>query len=495
MTEDWQVRLRHGWASLGAWQPLATALLAVLLLLLAQQTWWMANAETDPAAIWESRELNDDGEMWTFLYRETAAPRDGDKVLFRGTIETSPRFGVMREGTILPGEYSPMDGLVYEESLYGSTILRLDGLPILVHGNLSGQFFANEIVTVRARMVWNSTDFISDGQNVSLVRQGWEADPRDIQLTAGGDRRFFGASVGALLLGGWASAQRVPGLRDEMRAVLWLARFEARRGLRSPRTFVLALFFTLFIVGMGWLLGDLQSDPSPLLGGVQSPDDALGQLAWFTFFVTSLAAVAVSLDAFVAERDSGTLTQLLARPLGREAIVLGKALGLWLSVGLPALGAQLLGLALMLKGGDTPTIPAVAGYLLLGQLMILTFILLQLCFALLARTGAEAAVYGLAVWLLMGLVWPLLFLGVGYALGIDVTTAGFEQDPRYQAIVSRMGLFNPGYLYQMGVGVLTNRTLAIDFEGVSGWQVTAALALWPLLCLRLATWLCRREAR
>ena len=111
------------------------------------------------------------------------------------------------------------------------------------------------------------------------------------------------------------------------------------------------------------------------------------------------------------------------------------------------------------------------------------------------RTGAEAAVYGLAVWLLMALVWPLLFLAVGYALGIDVTTAGFEQDPRYQAVVSHMGLFNPGYLYQMGVGVLTNRTLAVDFEGVSGWQVTAALALWPLLCLRLATWLFRREAR
>ncbi|MEE3208071.1 MAG: hypothetical protein VX239_03965, partial [Candidatus Thermoplasmatota archaeon] len=157
MTEDWQARLRHGWASLGAWQPLATALLAVLLLLLAQQTWWAANAETDPAAIWESRELSNDGEMWTFLYRETAEPQDGDTVLFRGTIEVSPRFSVMRNGTILPGEYSPMDGLVYNESLYDSTILRLEGLPILVHGNLSGEFFANEIVTVRAQMVWNTT--------------------------------------------------------------------------------------------------------------------------------------------------------------------------------------------------------------------------------------------------------------------------------------------------------------------------------------------------
>ena len=130
---------------LGGARRLATALLAVLLLLLAQQTWLKANAETDPAAIWESRELSDDGEMWTFLYRETAAPRDGDTVVFRGTIETSPR--AWNNKTIGPNNYSPMDGLVYNESMYGSTMLRLDGLPILVNGDLSGQFFANEIVT------------------------------------------------------------------------------------------------------------------------------------------------------------------------------------------------------------------------------------------------------------------------------------------------------------------------------------------------------------
>ena len=52
---------------------------------------------------------------------------------------------------------------------------------------------------------------------------------------------------------------------------------------------------------------DLQKGENALLGGVQNPNDALGQLAWFTFFVTALAAVAVSLDSFVAERDSGRL--------------------------------------------------------------------------------------------------------------------------------------------------------------------------------------------
>ena len=127
--------------------------------------------------------------------------------------------------------------------------------------------------------------------------------------------------------------------------------------------------------------------------------------------------------------------------------------------------------------------------------MILTFVLLQLCLAIVARTGAEAAVYGLLVWLLVALVWPLLFLAAAYALGIDVTMAGYEQDPAYQSVVSHMGLLNPGYVYQMGVGLLAHRTFAIDFEGVSGWQVASALLLWPLACLALAAWLFRREER
>ena len=382
---------------------------------------------------------------------------------------------------------------------------------------------------------------------MTLIRQGWEAQPEDIALVSQVDRWFFGSELLALIAGVWLTVKRRswigllqasygicgmlalinalltqnvlveylayltalaafgmvvwlpdqlrPVIRREWEAALHIARFEAHRGLRSPRTIVLVLFFTLFIVGMGWLLGDLQKGENALLGGVQNPNDALGQLAWFTFFVTALAAVAVSLDSFVAERDSGTLPLLLAQPLRRETVVLGKALGLWLSIGLPALAAQLLGLALMLREGGQPAGAAIAGYLLLGQLMILTFVLLQLCLAIVARTGAEAAVYGLLVWLLVALVWPLLFLAAAYALGIDVTMAGYEQDPAYQSVVSHMGLLNPGYVYQMGVGLLAHRTFAVDFEGVSGWQVASALLLWPLACLALAAWLFRREER
>ena len=63
-------------------------------------------------------------------------------------------------------------------------------------------------------------------------------------------------------------------------------------------------------------------------------------MSYFTFMIGSMAAIAVSVDSFHRERQLNTMNILLARPVNRETIVLGKALGLSLVVGLPAFFAQ-----------------------------------------------------------------------------------------------------------------------------------------------------------
>ena len=45
----------------------------------------------------------------------------------------------------------------------------------------------------------------------------------------------------------------------------------------------------------------------------------------------------------------------------------------------------------------------------------------------------------------------------------------------------------------MVVGLFTHRTLAIDLEGVPGWLALLSVVLWPIMCLRIATWLFKRE--
>ena len=240
-------------------------------------------------------------------------------------------------------------------------------------------------------------------------------------------------------------------------------------------------------------MGDLQKEGSPILGSVQTPEDAITRLSWFTFFVVSLAAIAVSSDNIYKERQSNTISLLLSRPISRESIILGKGIGLTGAVGAPAFVAMLVGLILMIKGGETPRILAVCGYMILGIVMIMTIVFLQLCFSIISKSGAESVVYGLGVWLLLTLVWSLIILATAFALGIDVTTENFEHNEEYQSVVAKIGLFNPGIVYQFGVGLAGERTLSVDLEGVTGWMVIWAMIFWPMFYWRLAVWLFKEE--
>ena len=137
---------------------------------------------------------------------------------------------------------------------------------------------------------------------------------------------------------------------------------------------VLSVIFTLFIVGMGWLLGDLQNGDPESAFFVQSANGALQQLCFFVFFVVSLAAIGVSVDSFHKERQANTLNILLAKPINRETVVVGKALGLSLVVGIPAFAAQILGLMFMINAGDYPTTSGILAFIICGQIMIFTLI-------------------------------------------------------------------------------------------------------------------------
>ena len=258
---------------------------------------------------------------------------------------------------------------------------------------------------------------------------------------------------------------------------------------------VLSVIFTLFIVGMGWLLGDLQNSDPESTFFVQNANGALQQLCFFVFFVVSLAAISVSVDSFHKERQANTLNILLAKPINREAIVFGKAIGLTLVVGIPALIAQILGLIFMIRAGDVPSTSGIIAFLLCGQIMIFTLITFQLCFAVAAKNGTDVVMYGLGMWLLFAVIWNLLIYAISFIIGIDVTAEGFENDPKFQSIASHLGMLNPAYVYQFSVGLLTHRTLAIDLEGIPGWLILLALVLWPLTCLKTATKLFKREIR
>ncbi|MEC8874959.1 MAG: ABC transporter permease subunit [Candidatus Thermoplasmatota archaeon] len=484
------------WNRYEVWHPLIIALTLVVIIAILHKVHWETTTETNPQEVWDSQTTlvdldqgeNQDLDLWTIDFEQDV----GDEIVFKGVLETSPRYEVYRD--ITTGIFVESEALVYTDDLYGKTMLNIDGMRILVNGDLSGKFRESEIITIKAQLVQNTTTFQNGQQNVTLIREGWEAEPGDIKSADDIDYYFFGIECLILLIGTYLSIKNIDRVRNQLQLIWHIAKFEFARGAKSSRMIVLGLFFSLFIIGMGWSLGGLQNSDATSIFHVSDEEEALQTLAFFTFFVASLPAIAISVDSFHKERQANTLNMLLARPIGREAIVIGKALGLTLVVGVPAFVAQLIGLYFMTVEGDMPPISGMVAFLLFGQIMIFTIVSLQLCLAVAARSGSDVVLYGLGTWLLFALVWTLLLYAVSFVIGIELTE-GFEADPEYQALASYLGLFNPGYVYQFAVGLMTQRTIAVDMGGIPGWLVLLALVLWPLTCLRVSTWLFKREMK
>ena len=491
LKEKYILRTNGRWTKEGTWQPLLISIVLIISLAIIHKAYWVSTTETNPEEVWENKELIKNGNNWTITFDEDV----GESITFKGVLRTAPKFEVYKNDTFIPGKFSEGEGLVYSESLYGKTMLNVSGMRILVNDDLSKKFFVSEIITIKATLKSNISTFDNNGELISLEREGWVAEADDINLSSAKDNYFFTAELLILFGGLYLSLKRITNLKEQTNLIWHLANFELKQGIKSPRMVVLGVIFTLFIIGMGWLLGDLQNGDPESAFFVQNANGALQQLCFFVFFVVSLAAIGVSVDSFHKERQANTLNILLSKPINRETIVIGKAVGLSLVVGIPALIAQILGLIFMINAGESPSTSGIIAFIVCGQIMIFTLVCFQLCFAIAARSGTDVVMYGLGMWLLFAVVWNLLIYAVSFALGIDVTADNFENDPRFQSIASHMGMLNPGYVYQFSVGLLTHRTLAIDLEGIPGWLILLALALWPITCLRTATKLFKREVK
>ena len=472
------------------WKQFAIALLVIILIVGIQQIYWMDKIDIDSKEMWDNREIKHNVEeieqSWSVNYNY----KNNTETNLKGSIDTPPCFEVYTNETIEIGVFSEIDGIVYTETLYGKTKLVIDGLPITVNGDLCNEFKQGEIVYISVKL--NESVIITE-DNITVYQQSWEAERDDVKLSSHIDRWFYLTELLIFIIGIYLTVEKYPHRNKVWKDTWNIAKFEFNSEIKTNRTMILIIFFTLFITGIGWLLGDLQKEGSPILGSVQTPEDAITRLSWFTFFVVSLAAIAVSSDNIYKEKQSNTISLLLSRPVSKESIILGKGIGLTGAIGAPAFIAMFIGLILMIKGGETPRILAIGGYMILGIMMILTIVFLQLCFSIIARSGAESVVYGLGVWLLLTLVWSLIILAAAFVLGIDVTTENFEHNEEYQSVVAKMGLFNPGIVYQFGVGLAGERTLSVDLEGVTGWMVIWAIIFWPMFYWRLAVWLFKEE--
>lgn len=225
----------------------------------------------------------------------------------------------------------------------------------------------------------------------------------------------------------------------------------------------------------------------PLASG---PDTVLLLIAGLSALFISIFAIVVSFDAISKERVQGTMDLLLSRPVSRTGVLLGKFLGSFGAVAVPVVLVELAGIAaITAASGKAPTGSFAAAFIGLSLLLIAFYVLIQLTFSTLAKTSGTAVLFGVLVWLLLNLLYPILTFMLGSAI--------FAGNPAGQFRFSQAAaLGNPSDLYSI---LLAHAAPGDLFGAIGGTAVEASVAataavVWFVLLLALALWTFNRKA-
>jgi Cu-processing system permease protein len=274
-----------------------------------------------------------------------------------------------------------------------------------------------------------------------------------------------------------------------MRAIVIIAGKEIRDGLRNR--WVMAT--TLLLAALALTLAFLGSAPtgavkvSPLAVTVVS-------LSSLTIFLLPLIALLLSYDAIVGEIDRGTMALLLAYPVSRRQVILGKFLGHIAILAIATtIGYGVAGLALQLTSGDLDPESWRAFAVLIGSSILLgaTFVAIGYLVSASVRDRGTAGGITIGVWLLFVLIYDMALLGLLVADQGRTLTA--ER-------LNWLLLLNPADTYRLlNLTSFANVSMFAGMAGLSAqvWlppsALIAALAGWTVLPLALATAIFRRR--
>jgi Cu-processing system permease protein len=284
----------------------------------------------------------------------------------------------------------------------------------------------------------------------------------------------------------------IPGARAEpwvdLRHVLTLAVKEMRDSLRNRWFILYTAAFTLLALGLSFLT--LAGTGQHGFGGFGRTAASLVNL---TMLIVPLMALTAGAGSIAAERERGTLSYLLAQPVSRFEVLMGKYLGL--------AGAMLASLALGF-GASAAVIAWRSGAAdggsflrLVGLAYLLSLAMLSTGFVIsaVARRSSIALAVALFLWL------ALVFLG---DLGLMGGTIAFKLQVQQLFALS---LINPLQVFKMAA--MGSLHASLDVLGPAGLYATqrwgngldavfaAALGAWivlPLVAAQVA--LVRRSA-
>jgi ABC-type transport system involved in multi-copper enzyme maturation permease subunit len=202
-----------------------------------------------------------------------------------------------------------------------------------------------------------------------------------------------------------------------IQSIVIIARLTLREAVKRRLLWVLAGLTALIVVLTWWAFSRI-AEASPITG----PTEMLGvsqvcvMLAFMFSFVLAMTAVFAGSPAIGPDIENGLLLAILARPIRRSEVMLGRWLGLAAVLVVYALVAGYLELgAVVLATGYAPIDPLTAPLYLAGEALILLTFAIVLSTRIASVAGGAVAVVG------YGLAWMAGIMGgVGEAFSNDL---------------------------------------------------------------------------
>jgi ABC-2 type transport system permease protein len=220
-------------------------------------------------------------------------------------------------------------------------------------------------------------------------------------------------------------------------------------------------------------------------------------------FLIPLMAIGLGFDAINGEHNRRTLSRILAQPIYRDALLMGKFLAALatLAISLAALWLLVVGLGLIFlgvpPGGEEVARSLV--FLVVAVFYAGVWLALAMLLSIVFRSAATAVLIALGIWLFLTILWPMLAPALAQVIApMDPRDAALGLDtPDTVAWTQALGRISPNDLFaeaMLAVLSPTTRTLgAVFLDQLRGAVMGAPLPLgeslmiaWPQMVSLIA---------
>lgn len=272
-----------------------------------------------------------------------------------------------------------------------------------------------------------------------------------------------------------------------MRAILAIAATELRIGMRN-RWVLLA---TGLLIVFSLVLAFLGSAPA---GDVKATRLAItvASLATLSVYLVPLIALLLTFDSIAGEVERGTLPLLLATPVSRSAVIIGKVTGqlavvaIAIMIGFGATGALIALQSGANAAGVTALLRLIATAIALGG----AFVAIGTVASTAVRQSGTAAAVSVAIWLLAVVLYDLGLLGALVASGDGFFAKSVFPWLLFANPADAFRLYNLAAL-DLGSSA-TGLSAAHDTLPVAPSMALAAIAAWFCAALGAAIMIFRR---